>query len=287
MIRAKAWNGKDLKGTWEVTLKIDGVRALLVDGKWVSRANKPLYNIPPWRPGMPTDCEVYLGPEYGDQKGRYRATIRAVRTQTLKPHDGCKLKNCKCQTPDTDEPEMRTCPNFEEATPVIHPDHLYSLDPLDIRLRGFFPGCSASGIIDNPTEAQIRFGLRDAVALGWEGLVLRKITPRAGMVPYEEGVWLKVKPAETYDVRVTGAVEGTGKHKGRLGALQTAKGDVGTGFTDAEREEIWRKWEDPLRYLNDPLEGSIVEVEFMGWTPDGKFRHPRFVRFRPDKDAEG
>ena len=47
MMVAKAWNGKDLEGVWQVTRKIDGVRVLQTpEGKYLSRNSKPLYNIP-------------------------------------------------------------------------------------------------------------------------------------------------------------------------------------------------------------------------------------------------
>ena len=83
-------------------------------------------------------------------------------------------------------------------------------------------------------------------------------------------VWLKVKSSDTFDVQVTDVVPGRGKHTGRMGALMTERGKVGTGFTDAQRSEVWQA-------------GEIIEVECMSLTPSGKFRHPRFVRRRFDK----
>ena len=61
-----------------------------------------------------------------------------------------------------------------------------------------------------------------------------------------------------------------------MGALITEMGKVGTGFTDINRE--W--WADPCRDLPVPY---IIEVECMGLTKNGKFRHPRFKRIRWDK----
>lgn len=224
MIKAKAWRGKALKGDWELTLKIDGVRALWSSCGWLSRADKPLYNIPKREPGMPTDCEVFVG--------SFRDTIRATRTKHLKPD-----------------------------TPRITKEHLYSLDPIDGRLF--------RGTVNSPTAEYIRQQLRFANELGHEGLVLR-----------QGEKWIKVKPEETHDVRVTDAVIGEGKHRGRLGALVTPLGEVGTGFSDEEREALW---ED---FRRGRLLGQTVEVSCMQFTPDGQFRHPVFVRMRPDKTVD-
>jgi ATP-dependent DNA ligase len=51
-------------------------------------------------------------------------------------------------------------------------------------------------------------------------------------------------------------------------------GKVGTGFSDAMRKEDW----------NSRI-GEFIEVECMQLTPDGKFRHPRFLKRRWDKNA--
>lgn len=91
--------------------------------------------------------------------------------------------------------------------------------------------------------------------------------------------WLKVKPVETYDVAITRYVEGEGKHAGRLGLVTTEKGSVGAGFTDAEREILWTEAKEGR------LLGQVREVSSMPCTSNGKFRHPVFVRMRPDKFA--
>lgn len=131
---------------------------------------------------------------------------------------------------------------------------VYSLDPLDARL--------ILGTFLNPSPESIYEVMQREVDLGHEGIVLR-----------QDQKWIKVKPLETYDVELTGIQPGTGKHEGRMGALLTPLGKVGTGFTDQQREE-----------LNNPIIiGELIEVECMSLTPSGKFRHPRFVRFRFDK----
>ncbi len=122
------------------------------------------------------------------------------------------------------------------------------------------------GMLVNPTRDDIITHLQRANDLGHEGLVLR-----------QGDRWLKVKPEETHDVVITGYHEGRGKHVGKLGYVTTAKGDVGSGFTDAEREILW------YEAKAGKLVGQVVEVNCMQITSDGQFRHPSFVRMRPDK----
>lgn len=110
--RPRAWNGNKLAGDWLVTAKIDGVRAIWHEERgWLSRANKPLYNIPIWTAG-PRDCELYVG--------TFRDTIRATRTKYRK-----------------------------SETPIILREHLYGLDPLDARLNlGKLTDPSTDDILD-------------------------------------------------------------------------------------------------------------------------------------------
>ncbi len=95
-----------------------------------------------------------------------------------------------------------------------------------------------------------------------------------GLILIQDNKRIKVKPIETYDVTVIGIQPGTGKYVGKLGAFITDMGKVGTGFTDFQR----------LRYIDFDFIGVTIEVECMELTKDGKFRHPRFVRIRTDKD---
>ena len=84
---------------------------------------------------------------------------------------------------------------------------------------------------------------------------------------------------KTIELVVVGFVEGNGKHAGRLGAMQCKDSegnsvDVGTGFTDIERDRVWAEREYIL--------GAQVEVRVQ----DSKVsiaRHPAFVRFRTEK----
>lgn len=139
-----------------------------------------------------------------------------------------------------------------KSGPVVDVQHLYRLYPvLDKRIVF----CQLDDLDEINTDAALDYALR----MGFEGLVY--VTPQA---------YYKHKPVETYDVPVIGVKPGRGKYVGKVGALLTPRGAVGTGLSDAQREEDWV--------------GAVIEVECMSLTPSGKFRHPRLVRRRYDKE---
>jgi DNA ligase-1 len=119
--------------------------------------------------------------------------------------------------------------------------------------------------------AHLQAELARVESLGGEGLMLR----RPGSL-YEVGrssSLLKVKTFHDAEARVIGHAPGTGKHKGRLGALiaQLADGttfNVGTGFSDAERE-------------SPPPIGATITFRYQELSPDGVPRFPIYVRERP------
>lgn len=115
---------------------------------------------------------------------------------------------------------------------------------------------------------------QDFRAKGYEGAIVK--LAKSHYLPGRSKNWMKLKNEETQDVPITGVFEGEGKYINMLGGFQTPQGKVGSGFSDAQRQEWWT--------IRDKLIGKTIEVEFHEKTPDGMFRHPRFVRFRGDKD---
>jgi hypothetical protein len=233
-LKVQEWQNCDLPGPWHVSLKVDGVCVIVREGgKIISRAGKPLYNVPELRLGI---YECYLG--------SWEKSVSAVRSQFSA--DG------------------------KHPAAVIPADAFYRLADLDghpaIDARLKLPE------MQNPSRADIRAALQRATHGGYEGIVLRA---------HCGATWrlFKVKPKQTYDVPVTGLVMGKGKHAGRMGALITPMGNVGTGFSDAQRVEL-----SAPPFVKCAQAGDVlIEVEAMGLTPAGKFRHPRFVRVRWDK----
>ena len=120
------------------------------------------------------------------------------------------------------------------------------------------------------------------IAQGEEGLVID--IADASYVRAKGTSMFKMKPEVSGDFKVIDIIEGKGKDAGRLGAFVIEYKDnlvhVGSGLTDAIREEVWA---NPDEYI-----GKLIEVVYFGETKDEKtglvsIRLPRFKRFRHDK----
>lgn len=128
-------------------------------------------------------------------------------------------------------------------------------------------------------ERDIESVYREFRAAGFEGAMAKNVDGFYSRG--RSGDWLKMKAAESYDMRVTGLFEGAGKFAGTLGGLvcdlDGVAVEIGTGFTNDERDSIWR---NPSRYI-----GRILEATAQEKTAAGSLRHPRFFRWRDDKAA--
>ena len=150
---------------------------------------------------------------------------------------------------------------------------------------------------------------QDMVAAGFEGVMIKDLD-----APYlcdRSTFWMKYKPTITVDLQLVGVEEGTGRNKGRLGALVCAGEDggreitvnVGSGFDDKFRAQIWadvtgqpvswqkkikKEWVTMTEYPSgqNPI-GRMTEImaDAITQNRDGTYslRFPRFVRFRDDK----
>ena len=117
--------------------------------------------------------------------------------------------------------------------------------------------------------------------LGAEGLMVNLMD-----APYEfkrSKSILKIKVMQTADLRIVGFEEGQGRNAGKLGAiLVDFKGNkvgVGSGFSDFDREFIWK---NQHQYL-----GKIAEIQYFEITKDKtgteSLRFPVWKHLRTDK----
>ena len=144
-----------------------------------------------------------------------------------------------------------------------------------------------------------------ALASGFEGIVAKR-SDSVYLPGKRSAHWRKVKPRQTADLVVGGYTQGKGE-RGSLGAvllgywsgseLQYA-GHAGSGFDEAAVTDLLARFnelarKDPPYAEKPPLHRPtswvdprlVVEVTFLGWTPDGMLREPVFLRVRDDLRA--
>lgn len=112
---------------------------------------------------------------------------------------------------------------------------------------------------------------------GYEGAILKNSSGPYRFKRHKD--WMKLKEVNDVDLKVDHLIQGEGKYHGMLGAAvvkyKGKKVNVGSGFSDAEREAFWK---DPTLIM-----GKVIEIRYHQETPDGSLRHPRFYKIREDK----
>ena len=146
---------------------------------------------------------------------------------------------------------------------------------------------------------------RQVERLGLEGIMAKRADSpyRAGRSP----AWLKIRADRADDFVVVGYTRAKGSRAGfgalQLGAYRDGKlvyvGRAGSGFTDRELKDVAQALESLKRdtpALTGPVPNDkdttwiepklVAEVRFKEWTPEALLRHPVFLRWRDDKNAE-
>lgn len=250
---------------WWISDKLDGIRAYWDgEGALWSRLGKRFAKAPAeylalLPRGMPLDGELYLGP------GRFNDTVRAVKGSA----GWGELRYVVFDAP----PDPRTYSGRRYgmsggAAVAAVEGFGYSFEERIAFARGAWPDVAEQTPCQN--VAHLHRELARVEAAGGEGLMLRK--PGSLYEGKRSRTLLKVKSFHDVEVTVAGHVPGKGKHRGRLGALQCvldsgALVDVGTGFTDAEREA-------------PPRIGARITVRYQELTPAGVPRFPSYVSER-------
>ena len=122
--------------------------------------------------------------------------------------------------------------------------------------------------------------LEEARLKRWEGIVGK--FSYGGYRPNKRD-WIKVKLWKTDNFRVTGYTKGTGRRESTFGALVLSTfqgalvGEVGTGFTDQDLEELSKRFNivGEKSFITS-IEPFTVKVQYLEITEDGQLRFPSF-----------
>jgi len=251
VLLAHKWETDHDPTGWWMSEKLDGVRAYWDGEAFVSRLGNKFY-APDWfiadLPADTLDGELWVG------RKKFSETISIVRSGT-----GSSLwKNVSYVV--FDAPNAKGF--FEDR--LKHAERV--LKKAGAPHARFLEHVTCTGF------DHLRQELKRVEGLGGEGLMLRR--PKSLYEVGRSSSLLKVKTFHDSEARVIGHAPGTGKHKGRLGALivqlpDGTKFNVGTGFSDAERE-------DP------PKIGAVITFRYQELSKDGVPRFPSYVGERID-----
>jgi DNA ligase-1 len=251
VLLADAWDGVVDVTDWWISEKLDGVRAYWDGTKFLSRLGNT-FVAPAWftegLPAEPLDGELWLG------RKQFQKTVSIVRRKDQSDH-WRQIRYVVFDAPGLKEP-------FEQRMDYLN----------DLVLRGTPEFTIAHEHSRCQGLAHLKDELQRVEALGGEGLMLRQ--PASLYVAGRSATLLKVKTFQDAEARVLGHLPGAGRHKGRLGALQVALPDgtefsVGTGFSDAERE-------------NPPAIGSSITFRYQELSDGGVPRFPSYPGLRKD-----
>jgi DNA ligase-1 len=249
LLLAESWDCITDPTGWWLSEKLDGVRAYWDGGQFLSRQGN-LFHAPDWfvagLPDVPLDGELWLG------RRKFQRAVSIVRRQD-KSDLWKELTYVVFDAPALNKAFEARLEYVQDCLSQHRPPHARAHE--HARCQG----------LDH-----LRQELARLEALGGEGLMLRQAESR-----YEGGrscTLLKVKSFHDAEARVLKHQEGSGRHKGRLGALLVELADgttfaVGTGFSDAERE-------DP------PPVDSVITFRYQELSEAGVPRFPSYVGVR-------
>lgn len=251
LLLAHSWeNDVDLNGWW-MSEKLDGVRAYWDGQAFQSRLGNT-YHAPPWfvdkLPNVPLDGELWCG------RKKFQRTVSIVRRQDQSA-DWAEVRFLVFDAPAQPGP-------FEERLGFVRA-HMEQHQPAHAQAH---PHEACQGV------DHLRVELARVEALGGEGLMLRQ--PGSAYEVGRSRSLLKVKNFHDAEARVLQHLPGSGRHKGRVGALlcempSGTQFSVGTGLSDAERRA-------------PPLVGSIITYRYQELSDGGVPRFPSYVGIRHD-----
>lgn len=271
-------NGMKIGFPIAVEPKIDGVRCITIvkadEVEFISRSGNYLYNCEDIGAEI-LDCTKKLEKPFildGELfSGNFHETMSTCRSSVNRPSQAAldKMKLIVFDYMSLDDWQRKEClKTYIERRKTL----IFNL-PKEGKV--YF---NQMKVADTEQELEAFYNL--CLEQGFEGAVIKRLEGRYAF--YRSSSWLKYKPWQDGDFYCTKVFEGEGRNKDRLGAIQIYTGkaycDVGTGFSDDQREFFW--------FVQDNIVGKIVEVKYKELTEDGLLREPVFVRIRDDKEVE-
>nr|WP_272914135.1 ATP-dependent DNA ligase [Arthrobacter sp. H-02-3] len=293
---------------WQVELKWDGVRALVIgdattvrlvsrNGNDMSASYPELTDRPLWpEQDFVADGEIIAvgrtgRPDFGLLQGRMKLTKAA---DVAKAQDSTPVRLMLFDLLFDAGEDLRPLPLSERR----------------LRLERFFRPSGAhielSGVIDagDAHKISVRHILESVAELGLEGVMAKRTDGR--YVGQRSRSWLKLKLERTQEVVVGGWRTGNGERRESVGSLLLGipdgsklryVGRVGSGFSTRELKELRQQLDalprktSPFREVPDAdaadahwVSAKLVgEVSYGDWTGGGKLRHPVWRGWRLDK----
>ncbi len=270
-----------------VQQKEDGVFGFAIadsDGNWeiYSRTGKKF-----------TNCEVleqqFKGALQEDRVYIFEICERSMSLETLSG-----IINTNRTKPV--EQEFRLIARMHDAIPVV--DFLNGYCPIAAQDRykwllntfpaGGLPDASVIACLFDRTETQIRLTAEAIIEQGYEGIVIKRQSAdwKAGRKQHDS---MKIVRGCDYDLMCVGVEEGLGKREGMVanaicvwrkfgdpdGELVKLPIDLGKGFTDERRIELWKD--------QGQIVGKVVEVHALQVGSQGNLRIPKVNNIKIDK----
>lgn len=236
-----------------VSEKLDGVRAIW-DGKYFYTRQGNLIHAPAWFtqnfPNIALDGELWI------TRGEFDAVSGAVRKEQPVDAEWRKITYQIFELPQAKGTFAARVRQMQQIVKKANSPYLKAV-------RQFYL----------EDEKSLKNKLNQLVKARGEGLMLHLAS--AEYVTGRSNVLLKLKPYLDAEAKVVGYVAGRGKYQGKMGALLVENTDgirfkLGTGFTDAERE-------------NPPKIGSMVTYSYKDTTKTGKPKFASFLRVRDER----
>ncbi len=285
---------KKMIGKKQIEIKLDGVRVLTIirqnKVEMFSRNGKQFHNFghiiseienvlkeDPTPHDLVLDGEVMSANFQDLMKQVHRKDGKQTKDAVLHLFDLCPLENFQKGRWNTSQRARSLLVKEWVAKHSMLLRHIKTLEWEDVDL--------------DTIKGQKRFVElnRAAVEGGYEGVMIKD--PDAMYECKRTHSWLKAKPFIEVTLKVVSVEEGTGRNKGRLGAVLVEGEDdgheyslsCGSGFSDIQREEYWSK--------RNQLIGQLVEIRADAKTKSKdavafSLRFPRFKCFRGFKAGE-